>query len=198
MLSGCFWQCLLCCDRSRPDRFEVFGQMEEYSQSHRDVWHAFSQGWASPAHCKLCAPACLCVTHCMSPAPLCGSCHGTQWGAPTCLSNRDKQSQQKTKKLYNITWFCACEPTSCYGNHLSDPVPKLWECYLPGPFKVMGNCFPWLARHLGEEARLPPLTLHFCSTLSICSSLMCSGVPETCFRYKVKTVVTSSSGHSIF
>ena len=26
--------------------------------------------------------------------------------------------------------------------------------------KVMGDCFPYLPGHLGEEARLPPFTLH--------------------------------------
>ena len=34
----------LCCDPSRPGRFMVFVQMEKYSQSRWDVWHAFIHG----------------------------------------------------------------------------------------------------------------------------------------------------------
>ena len=37
-----------------------------------------------------------------------------------------------------------------YENASYQAPPRLWE-----------HCSPWLPRHLGEEARLPPLTLQF-------------------------------------
>ena len=81
----------------------VFAQMEEYSQSHWDVWHVFIHGWAIHAHCRLCcSPACLCVSHCVSPVPL----SGTQHGAPTPLNTRDKHSWQSANRCY------ATEPTT--------------------------------------------------------------------------------------
>ena len=70
------------------------------------------------------------------------SCTSLWWEAPTCLSTKNKQSWEKAKKLYNIAWFCTCEPTSHYGKGLSDPVSRLWEHNLSGPFKVMGKLLP--------------------------------------------------------
>ena len=65
-----------------------------------------------------------------------------QWEAPIPLSTRGKQGHQKAKIFYDIVCFCTHKPTSCYGNCLLDSVTRLWEHYLSGPFKVMGNCFP--------------------------------------------------------
>ena len=48
-----FFKNQVCCHPSRPDKFIVFVQMEKYSQSHWDVWHAFINGWASHVRCKL-------------------------------------------------------------------------------------------------------------------------------------------------
>ena len=36
---------------------------------------------------------------------------------------------------------------------------RLWEQFIGPSLKAMGNCFPQLPRHLGEEARLPPFTI---------------------------------------
>ena len=48
---------------SRLERFTGFGQTEEYSRSHWDVWHAFIQEWAIHACCKLRVPECVTACH---------------------------------------------------------------------------------------------------------------------------------------
>lgn len=68
----------------------------------------------------VCAPICLCVTHCMSPVPLYSTCmalvsqHGIQQWGPSPLNTRYTKTLQETKILYDISWYCACEPTQGY------------------------------------------------------------------------------------
>ena len=57
-----------CGSWSRPDRFMVCGQTEEYSRSRWDVWRAFIHVWESNALCKLCVP--LRVSACHTSWPL--------------------------------------------------------------------------------------------------------------------------------
>ena len=98
-----------------------FGEMEENAWSRGDAWCAFIQGWGSHPCCKLCV---------------------SLMRSPYLLSTKDKHSQQKAKKIYKIAWFCTSEPISCHGDRLSDPVSRLWEHYLLGPFKVAGKLLP--------------------------------------------------------
>ena len=69
-----------------------FGQMEENSWSHGDVWHAFIQGKSihPTSH----------VSHRMS----------HRRGVPNPLYNKCTQSQQGAEILYDKAWFCACGP----------------------------------------------------------------------------------------
>ena len=61
------------------------------------------------------APVLLCVSH----------YHCPQHGVPNYVSTKGEQSQKTARILHNITQFCTCEPTSYYGNNLSDPVSRL-------------------------------------------------------------------------
>ena len=97
-------------------------------------------------------PACPCVTHCMSPVPLHSTCHGTQQGVPTCLSTRT-QSWKGANRSYATVSYYVCEPTSCYGNHLLDPVWRLWEHYLSGPFRAVGKLLPLVTYTPGWGSR---------------------------------------------
>ena len=115
--------CLVCCRQSRTGRSTLdSGRWKRMCRAMGLLdTPLFTGGRAThTANCDS-----LRMAHCMAPVPLRGTCCGTRHGAPTCLSTRDKQSWQEAKKLYDIAWFCACEPTSRYGNRLSVPVSRL-------------------------------------------------------------------------
>ena len=126
------------CNHSRPDRFTRFGQMEKYSQSLWDVCHAFIQGWAIHACCKLHVPLHVsechlspCVSHSMSLVPQ----HGTQLGTPNPLNTRTETKPAGCQQmLCNRASYYTVEPTQGYGRTSWDPVLRLWEHYLSGPF----------------------------------------------------------------
>ena len=99
------------------------------------------------------------MAHIMALAPQGGTYHGTQQGVPSCLNTKDKQCWQMLENY--ITWHnsahasplhvigTVCQTQSQgYENATYQVHSRLWE-----------HCFPSLPRHLGEEARLPPLTL---------------------------------------
>ena len=97
-----------------------------------------------------------------------------QWEAPTPLSTRDKWSQQTAKILYNIVWFCTCEPTSLQEPFIG-PSLKAMRTLLIRPIQGYRKLLPLLPRHLGERARLPPFTLQYSIYFLCPKSLFCPG-----------------------
>ena len=98
-----------------------------------------------PLHVSAWHTACQ-LSPCMAYVMALASLRGIPQGAPSPSSIL---KLEKKPKSYRTEWFCSCNPTSCYGNLLSDPVWRLWEHYLAGSFKVMGELLPLVTQILG-------------------------------------------------
>ena len=103
-----------------------FSQMEEYSQSHWDVWHACIQGWAPAASCE--TPACLCVLHCMSSVLMCPH-------VSPCVSQQEVPTPLNTKTQ---TKPAGCLDILSYSKILlMRACSMLWEPFLRPSLKAM-------------------------------------------------------------
>ena len=100
-------------------------QMEENSQSHRDVWHVFILGWGDPHQCKPCV---------------------VPQGVLTPLYIKCKQSLQDPHRLYNREWFCAVEPIlKVIWILLSHSFPDIWVSepdWLHFPYSMVWDMDP--------------------------------------------------------
>ena len=93
---------------------------------------------------------------CMSPVPLCG----TPWGAPSSLNTRTQTKPAAANRCdateLHTVW---ASPFKAMGQFIGPSLKAMRTLLIRPILKVMGNCFPWLPRHLGGRARLPPFTL---------------------------------------
>ena len=150
------------CPPSRPGRCMVFVQMEEYSWSRWDVWHAFIHGWESHARCKLrvylhvsCRGLCSPAWH---PSWHLSPCVSLiiiipQQGVPTCLSTRGEQSRKTARTLHNI--ILRMQAHFMLWEQFIGPSFEAMRTPVIGPLQCYGNTAP-LSYHLPYTQLLVP------------------------------------------